>query len=100
MKKRKTFNTPNMKTRAERDERWDAIIADLDSDFNIKLNDIFSPFVIHISGEHDFPRSELNYISSKLKENRSKLLELIDAKGTAAIQIKTGDNLYSIFIHR
>jgi len=99
MKKRKTFKTPNMNTRAERGERWDAIIADLDSDFNIKQNDSSCPFMIKISGEHDFPKSELDYISSKLKENRSKLLELIVAKGTAAIQIKTGDNLYSIFIH-
>ena len=102
MKKRKTIKTPNMYTRAEIAARmgFSDIIADLDYDFNIKVNDMSCQLMIRIHGEHNFQMSELDYISSKLKEHRSKLLNLIATNGNASIQIKTGDNLYSIYILR
>lgn len=46
MKKRTTFKTTASLTRAEM-ATFDCIIADLDSDFNIKVNDSACPYMIH-----------------------------------------------------
>lgn len=97
MKKRTTFKTTAMLTRTEM-ATFDCIIADLDSDFNIKKNDPFCQYMVKVIGERLFHISELDYISIKLKENREHLLEVLHDKGNAAVKIKTGDNVYSIFI--
>ena len=97
MKKRTIFKTTSLLTRAE-SATFDCIIGGLDSDFNIKKNDPFCPYMVKVIGERLFNISELDYISAKLKEHREHLLEVIRDKGNAAVKIKTGDNVYSIFI--
>ena len=99
MKKKATFKTPNMFTRAE-ETRFSTVIADLDYDFNIKVNDSTCPFMIRVSGKNDFHISELDYISSKLKENRAALMNCITTKGSASILLKTGDNVYNVIINK
>lgn len=99
MKKKKTFKTPNMFTRAEA-TRFSTVVADLDYDFNIKVNDTSCPFMITVSGKNDFHISEIDYISSKLKENHARLMNLITTNGSANIKIKTGDNEYAIIINK
>lgn len=100
MKKRKTFKTPSMLTRNETMKNlwFDTIVVDLDLDFNVKFDDPNAAFYATVSGQHDFPITELNYISTKLKENRGKLLDCISSQGSVTMQIKTGDNVYSIRI--
>lgn len=98
MKKRTIFKTTASLTRAEL-ATFDCIIADLDSDFNIKVNDSACPYMVSISGERLFHLSELDYISAKLKAGREHLLAALRDKGKATVKIKTGDNVYSIFIH-
>ena len=98
MKKRTTFKTTAMLTRAEL-ATFECVIADLDSDFNIKKNDPFCPYMVKVIGERAFHLSELDYISAKLKAGREHLLVALRDKGNAAVKIKTGDNVYSIFIH-
>ena len=98
MKKRTTFKTTAMLTRAEL-ATFECVIADLDSDFNIKKNDPFCPYMVKVIGERAFHLSELDYISTKLKAGREHLLVALRDKGNAAVKIKTGDNVYSIFIH-
>ena len=98
MKKRTIFKTTSLLTRAET-MNINAIVADLDSDFNIKKNAPFCPYMVTVSGERMFNISELDYISIKLKEYRDRLLYLLQTKGNASLQIKTGDNVYSIIIH-
>ena len=97
MKKRTIFKTTSLLTRAET-MKIDAIVADLDSDFNIKKNDPFCPYMVKVIGEREFHLSELDYISIKLKEHRDRLLHLLQTKENASLQIKTGDNVYSIII--
>ena len=97
MKKRTIFKTTAMLTRAEM-ANFDCIIADLDSDFNIKKNDPFCQYMVKVIGERVFNISELDYISTKLKAEREHLLAALHATGKAAVKIKTGDNVYSIFI--
>ena len=72
MKKRTIFKTTSLLTRAET-FKIDAIIADLDSDFNIKKNDPFCPYMVKVIGERAFHLSELDYISAKLKAGREHL---------------------------
>ena len=98
MKKRTIFKTTSLLTRTEL-ATFDCIIADLDSDFNIKKNAPFCPYMVTVSGERLFHISELDYISTKLKEHRDHLLNVLHDTGNATIKIKTGDNVYSIFIH-
>lgn len=97
MKKRTTFKTTASLTRAEM-ATFDCIIADLDSDFNIKVNDSACPYMVKVIGEIAFYLSELDYISTKLKAGREHILELLRDTGNAAVKIKTGDNVYSILI--
>ena len=97
MKKRTIFKTTASLTRTET-LKIDAIVADLDSDFNIKKNDPFCQYMVNVIGERAFHLSELGYISMKLKEHRDRLLNLLQTQGTASLQIKTGDNVYSIVI--
>ena len=97
MKKRTIFKTTSLLTRAET-LKINAIVADLDSDFNIKKNDPFCQYMVKVIGERSFHISELDYISNKLKEHRDRLLCLLHTKGNASLQIKTGDNVYSIII--
>ena len=99
MKKKATFKTPNMFTRAEA-ERFSTVIADLDFDFNIKVNSSACPFMITVRGKNDFHISELDYISSKLKENHAALINIITTNGSASVKIKTGDNEYAIIINK
>ena len=98
MKKRTIFKTTSLLNRAET-ATFDCIISDLDSDFNIKKNAPFCPYMVKVIGERAFHLSELDYISTKLKEHRDRLLYLLQTKGNASLQIKTGDNVYSIIIH-
>lgn len=98
MKKRTIFKTTSMLTRNEL-ATFDCIIADLDSDFNIKKNSPFCPYMVKVIGERLFHFSELDYISTKLKAVREHLLTALRDKGNAAVKIKTGDNVYSIIIH-
>ena len=98
MKKRTIFKTASLLTRAET-MKINAIVADLDSDFNIKKNDPFCTYMVKVIGERAFHLSELDYISIKLKEHRDRLLYLLQTKGNASLQIKTGDNVYSIIIY-
>ena len=98
MKKRTIFKTTSLLTRAET-FKIDAIIADLDSDFNIKKNDPFCPYMVKVIGERAFHLSELDYISAKLKAGREHLLAALRDEGNAAVKIVTGDNVYSIFIN-
>lgn len=97
MKKRTIFKTTTSLTRAEM-ATFDCIIVDLDSDFNIKVNDAACPYMVKVIGERVFHLSELDYISTKLKAGREHLLEVLRDTGKAAVKIKTGDNVYSIFI--
>lgn len=97
MKKRTIFKTTASLTRVET-ATFDCIIADLDSDFNIKKNEPFCPYMVKVIGERAFHLSELDYISAKLKAGREHLLAALRDKGNAAVKINTGDNVYSIFI--
>lgn len=100
MKKRTIFKTTATLTRAE-SATFDCIIADLDSDFNIKVQDSACPYMVKVIGERSFHLSEIDYISAKLKSGREHLLEVLrDNEGKAAVKINTGDNVYSIFISR
>ena len=98
MKKRTIFKTTSLLTRVET-ATFDCIIADLDSDFNIKKNAPFCPYMVKVIGERAFHLSELDYISIKLKAEREHLLAALHATGKAAVKIKTGDNVYSVSIH-
>ena len=98
MKKRTIFKTTSLLTRVET-ATFDCIIADLDSDFNIKKNAPFCPYMVTVSGERMFHLSELDYISSKLKEYRDRLLYLLQTKDNATKRIYTGHTVRSFIIN-